>query len=93
MGTFDVAQASATATRGLLVNLMGTQVAEDLVAPAHRVGAERALENLDPKQFGLDLFAYCVRTEPKGVGLLFAVYEDERLTRDQLTDMLGSAAA
>lgn len=84
------AQAYSARTRGLLVNLMATRVAEDLVSQPHRAAAEQALQGLDPTRFGLDLFAYCVRMRPRGVGALFSVYENTRISEVQLRHLLGS---
>ena len=80
---------SVAPTRALLVNLMHTHVADDLLHPAHHREATEALGDLDPREHGLDLIAFYVRAKPEGIRLVFSVYENERLTEQQLLRMLG----
>jgi len=87
------AHASPAATRGLLINLMSSSFAEDLLRAPYTGEAERVLAGVDPRDFGLDLMAYCVRAMPRGVAAIFSVYENTRLSESRLVAMLGSEAA
>lgn len=72
------------ATRGLVVYLMGTKIAEDLAHRAHLEQAAEALEELEPADYGLDVIAFVVRALPHGLAALFTVADDATLTREQV---------
>jgi hypothetical protein len=72
------------ATRGLVVYLMGTKIAEDLAHRAHLEQAAEALDELEPADYGLDVIAFVVRALPHGLAALFTVADDATLTREQV---------
>lgn len=82
----------AASARILVVYLMGTQIAEDLAHPAHLREAEQALDDIDPRDYGLDAIAFLVRALPEGLAAILTVADDTTLTRDQLQAMLGSTS-
>lgn len=72
------------ATRGLVVYLMGTKIAEDLARRAHLEQAAEALDELEPRDYGLDVIAFVVRALPDGLAALFTVADDATLTSEQV---------
>ena len=76
-------------TRALLVNLMYTEIGEDLIHPAHNAEATKALEGFDPTRAGLDFVAFYVRALPSGIRHVFTVFENETITEAQIVEMLG----
>jgi hypothetical protein len=83
------AQGVAAAARALVVYMMGTKIAEDLAHPAHLSGAEAALDEIDPQQYGLDVIAFVVRALPLGLAALITVADDTTLTLPQVEAMFG----
>jgi hypothetical protein len=81
---------SPASGRVLVVYLMGTQVAEDLAHRAHLSQAEQALEDIDPRDYGLDAIAFVVRALPEGLAAILTVADDTTLTTDQINAMVGS---
>ena len=77
-------------SRALVVYLMGTKVAEDLAHPAHLSGAEEALEEIEPKEYGLDVIAFLVRALPRGCASILTVMDSETLTREQVDALFGA---
>jgi hypothetical protein len=80
------------AARALVVYLMGTKIAEDLVHPAHTKDAEAALDGIDPQQYGLDAIAFVVRALPRGLAFVFAVVDDTTLTTADVQAMFGASS-
>ena len=72
------------ATRGLVVYLMGTKIAEDLAHRAHLEQAAEALDELEPADYGLDVIAFVVRALPHGLAALLTAADDVTLTREQV---------
>jgi hypothetical protein len=87
------AVSSSATTRALLVNLMHTHIADDLLHPGHHEQAADVLNDLDPREYGLDLVAFYVRALPRGIRHIYSVYESERLTEQQLIRMIGDSKA
>lgn len=73
--------------RALVVYLMRTQIAEDLVHPAHMSQAKLALDAIDPQEYGLDVIAFVVRALPQGLAAIFTVADDATLTMAQVRAM------
>jgi hypothetical protein len=80
----------AARSRALVVYLMGTKVAEDLAHPAHLRGAEEAVEDIEPKEYGLDVIAFVVRAHPRGCASILTVMDDETLTREEVEALFGA---
>jgi hypothetical protein len=80
------------AARVLVVYMMGTKIAEDLVHPGHMEEAKAKLDGTDPQRFGLDAIAFVVRAQPRGLAFLFAVGDDTTLTTAQVEAMFGASA-
>lgn len=80
--------ADATAS-ALVVYLMGTKIAEDLLHPAHLSGAEEALEEIDPTEYGLDVIAFPVRALPRGLASVLTVGDDATLSVAAVQAMFG----
>jgi hypothetical protein len=78
------------AARILVVYLMGTQIAEDLIHPAHFRQAEQALDDIDPRDYDIDAIAFVVRALPEGLAAILTVADDTTLTTDQVKAMVGS---
>jgi hypothetical protein len=82
---------TATA-RVLVVDLMNTQVAEDLAHPAHMNEAKKFLDGVEPRDYGLDLIAFTVRALPQGLAALFWLMdENSPLTIPQVDAMFGGS--
>ena len=79
------------AARALVVYLMGTKIAEDIVHPAHVPGAESALAEIDPRRYGLDAIAFVVRALPHGLAAIFTVADDSTLTETQMRAMFHAS--
>jgi len=79
------------AARALVVYLMATKIAEDLVHPAHMKGAEAALAEIDPQRYGLDAIAFVVRALPRGLAAIFTVADDTTLTITQVRAMFDAS--
>jgi len=77
------------ASRAQVVNLMGTKIAEDLFHPAHMTEAEAMLANVEPLDYGLDVFAFIVRAAPRGLAAVFTVADDTTLTASQVQALFG----
>jgi hypothetical protein len=77
--------------RALVVYMMGTRIAEDLVHPVHAKDAEAALAEVDPQRYGLDAIAFVVRaTSPRaGLAAIFTVADDTTLTTHQVRAMFA----
>jgi hypothetical protein len=73
--------------RALVVYLMGTKIAEDLIRPAHMKDAEAALDKIDPQRYGLDAIAFVARVLPTGLAAIFTVADDATLTTSQVEDL------
>ncbi len=82
-------QGVAADARALVVYLMRTQIAEDLVHPVHMEQAERALDEIEPQEYGLDAIAFVVRALPEGLAAVFTVVDDTTLTVPQVQAMFG----
>jgi hypothetical protein len=78
-----------TTVRALVVYLMGTKIAEDLLHPAHMDNAKAALDRIDPEEYGLDAIAFVVRAQPRGLAAIFTVADDTRLTEARVRAMFG----
>jgi hypothetical protein len=78
--------------RALVVSLMHTQIAEDLVHPVHLAEAEEVLADVDPRQHGLDVIAFVVRALPRGMAAPIMIAEDATLTKAQIEAMFGRAS-
>jgi len=85
------AQGVPAAARALVVYLMGTKIAEDLLHPAHTKGAEAALAEIDPQRYGLDAIAFVVRALPRGLAAIFTVADDTTLTIAQVQAMFAAS--
>ena len=73
------------ALRALVVNIAQTKVAEDLTHPAHMDGAEAALHDFEPREYGLDAIAFVARVLPQGLAAMLYVADDSRgLTVEQV---------
>ncbi len=81
----------SAAARALVVYLMGTKIAEDLLHPAHLHEAEAALHAVDPQSRGLDVLAFVVRALPHGLAAIFIVMEDTNLTQAQAQSLFGES--
>ena len=77
------AQGIAAGAHALVVYLMGTKIAEDLVVPAHMAEAKEGVQDLEPMTFGLDVIAFIVRALPEGLAAIFTVIDDATLTLPQ----------
>jgi hypothetical protein len=77
-------------SRALVVYLMGTKIAEDLVHPAHLFGAEEALDGIEPKKYGLDVIAFVVRALPRGMASILTLMDDTTLTVDEVEAVFGA---
>jgi hypothetical protein len=75
--------------RALVVYLMRTQIAEDLVHPVHMSQAEQSLQAIDPQEYDLDVIAFVVRARPRGLAAIFTVADDTTLTIPQVEAMFG----
>jgi hypothetical protein len=80
----------SASARALVVYLMGTKIAEDLLHPAHMGGAEAALNEIEPKDYGLDVIAFVVRALPRGLASILTVMDDETLTIEQVEALFAS---
>jgi hypothetical protein len=80
-GTFSYAPA---ATRGLVVYLMGTKIAEDLAHRTHLELAAQSLDQIEPRAYELDVIAFVVRALPEGLAALFTVADDATLTSEEV---------
>lgn len=77
-------------THGLLVNLMHTQIAQDLTHPAHLKQAEEVLDELvDPSKYGLDVIAFVVSALPRGYAYVLAIADDAHLTISDVNALFG----
>ena len=76
--------------RALVVYLMGTKIAEDLVHQGHMPGAEEALAEINPQQHGLDVIAFVVRALPRGLAAILMVADDTTLEVTQVEAMFGA---
>jgi hypothetical protein len=85
------AHGAAAAARALVVYMMSTKIAEDLLHPAHMKGAEQALGEVDPQEYGLDAIAFVVRTLPRGVGAILWIADDATLTEPQVRALFDAA--
>ena len=85
------AHGAAAAARALVVYMMSTKIAEDLLHPAHMKGAEKALGEIEPQQYGLDAIAFVVRTLPRGLGAILWIADDATLTEAQVRAMFDAA--
>jgi hypothetical protein len=79
-------------TRGLVVYLMGTQIADDLTHEAHLRPAEALLAEVDPSDLGLDVIAFVVRALPRGLAYVLAIWDDAHLTRAKVDALFGQMA-
>jgi hypothetical protein len=75
--------------RALVVYLMGTKIAEDLVVPAHFREAEKVVEEIEPHDHGIDAIAFVVRALPRGLAAIFTVLDDSALTEAQGEALFG----
>jgi hypothetical protein len=83
------AQGVSAAARALVVYLMGTQIAEDLAHPAHLNQAKFALDDIDPRDYDLDVIAFVVRRFPQGLAAILMVWDDKTLTMPEVQAMFG----
>ena len=79
------------AARALVVYLMGTKIAEDLLHPAHMKGAEAVLHEIDPQRYDLDAIVFVVRALPRGLAAIFTVADDTTLTTTQVRAMFDAS--
>jgi hypothetical protein len=79
----------SAAARALVVYLMGTRIAEDLVHPDHLKAAESALRGVDPRTYALDAIAFVVRAHPQGLASILTVADDTTFTVAQVQAMFG----
>jgi hypothetical protein len=84
-------QGVPAAARALVVYLMGTKIAEDLSHPAHMNGAKVALDEIDPRDYNLDVIAFVVRSLPQGLAAMLMVWDDTTLTMPEVQAMFGQA--
>jgi hypothetical protein len=74
----------------LVVNLTHTKIAEDLFHGGHLTDAAKALDGLEPADFGLDAIAFAARVLPHGLAALLIVTADEgALTEEQAQALFG----
>ena len=79
----------AASGRALVVYLMESKIAEDLVVPAHNREAEEVVKEIEPRDHGLDAIAFVVRALPEGLAAIFTVYDDSTLTLAQVEAMFS----
>ena len=77
--------------RALVVYLMGIKIAEDLLHPVHINGAKAALDGIKLQQYGLDAIAFVVRALPRGLGAIFTVADDTKLTIREVRAMFDAS--
>lgn len=77
--------------RALVVNLMETQIADDLTHPVHLGQAEQHLELVDPRDYGLDVITFIVRALPEGLASLLTVMDDTTLTKANVEALFGQS--
>ena len=77
--------------RVLVVYMMGTKIAEDLIHPIHTEKAKAELDGTDPQRYGLDAIAFVIRALPRGLAFLFAVGDDNTLTTAHLEAMFSAS--
>jgi hypothetical protein len=85
------AQGVRATARALVVYLMGTKIAEDLVRPEHLSSAETAADEINPQDYGLDAIAFVVRALPQGLAAVLTVADDTTLTIPQVQAMFGAS--
>lgn len=84
----------AASGRALVVYLMESKIAQDLVVPAHNRQAEEVVNEIEPRDHGLDAIAFVVRALPQGLASIFTVYDDSTLTVAQVMALFhGSPGA
>jgi hypothetical protein len=74
-----------------VVNLMHTQIAEDLTHPVHLDQAEQTLGLVDPREYGLDVITFIVRALPQGLAALLTVMDDTTLTKVNVEALFGQS--
>jgi hypothetical protein len=78
-----------TSARALAVYMMGTQIAADIVQPPHLDDAGRILEEIDPRDHGVDVIAFIVRALPTGLAAVLTLADDTALTRGEVEALFG----
>lgn len=77
--------------RALVVNLMGTKIAEDLVrTEVHLNQAAEAADGIDPQEYGLDVIVFVVRVFPRGLASIVTIAEDTTLPIAEVNAMFGA---
>jgi hypothetical protein len=77
--------------RALVVNLMGTKIAEDLVrSEVHLNQAAEAANGIDPHEYELDVIAFVVRVFPRGLASIVTIAEDTSLPIAEVNAMFGA---
>ena len=79
----------AASGRALVVYLMESKIAEDLVVPAHNRQAEEVVDEIESRDHGLDAIAFVVRALPEGLVSIFTVYDESTLTLAQVEALFG----
>lgn len=79
-------------THGLVVNLMHTQIAQDLTHQTHLERAKAVLDEVAPADYGLDVIAFVVRALPRGFAYVLAIADDGYLRREQIDALFGQMA-
>ena len=51
---------------------------EDLAHPAHQRDAKPMLQQIDPREYGLDVIVFIVRALPEGMAWLLTAFDEER---------------
>jgi hypothetical protein len=79
--------------RALVVNLMGTKIAEDLVrSEVHLNQATESADGIDPQEYGLDVIAFVVRVFPRGLASIVTIAEDTTLPIAEVKAIFGATA-
>ena len=78
------AEGVPASARALVVYLMGTKIEDDLLVAAHHDQAAKVVEEIEPRDHGLDAIAFVVRALPEGLASIFTVYDDSTLTLAQV---------
>ena len=77
--------------RALVVNLMGTKIADDLVrSEIHLNHAVESADGIDPQEYGLDVIAFVVRVFPRGLASIVTIAEDTTVSIDEVNAMFGA---
>jgi hypothetical protein len=84
-------QGMPAAARALVVYLTGTKISEDLTHPAHMSEAKVALDEIDPRDYDLDVIAFVVRSLPQGLAAMLMVWDDTTLTMPEVQAMFGES--